>query len=142
MYVTDAVMKALAGSRGRRFARAAFLESCAALAVALLVQAFLAGIAAMTDPSWWELHLAWVNIFQCLVLLPPACAVLARYPKWLIGASALPILLLYVQYVWAELGLQGTSAYGLGIHAAGALVLLGTTAFLFAAAFLVSPLCS
>jgi len=56
--------------------------------IALLVQAFFPGVAAMTDPSWWEPHKAWVHAFQWLVLLP-ACAVLAGYPRRLIWASAL-----------------------------------------------------
>lgn len=134
-----AAMSALAGPSVRGFARVMFPGSCAALAGALLVQAFLAGVATMTDPGWWELHRAWVTIFQWLVLLPPMCAVPARYPRWLTGASALPLMLIYLQYVWAELGRDGTWAYGLGFHAAGALVLFGTTTFLFAAALLVKP---
>jgi hypothetical protein len=120
-------------------ARAAFLGCCAALSITLLVQAFLAGVAAMTDPNWWELHRAWVHLFGWLVLPLPACAVLARYPRWLTGASALPIVLLYLQYVWAHLGRNGTWTYGLGVHAVGALILFGTTVSLFIAALLVAP---
>ena len=132
-------MKARVSSRGQRLARAAFLGSCAALGSALLVQAFLAGVAAMTDPSWWGLHLAWVHMFQWLVLLPPACAVLAGYPRWLLWASALPVVLIYLQYVWAEFGRNGLWAYGLGVHAASGLLLFGTTMGLFAAAFVAAP---
>ncbi len=44
--------------------RVGFLGSCTVLLIALLVQAFLAGVAAMTDPSWWELHKAWAHAFQ------------------------------------------------------------------------------
>jgi len=95
--------------QGRHLAQRTFLGSCALLMAALLGQAFLAGVAAMTDPGWWELHKAWVHAFQWLVLLlPPACAVLAGYPRRLIGASALPVVLIYLQYVWAELGRDGT----------------------------------
>ena len=137
--MTSIAMKALISSRGRRLARTAFLGSCAALEAALLLQAFLAGMAAMTDPSWWGLHLAWVHTFQWLVLLPPACAVLAGYPRRLIWASALPLVLLYLQYVWAEFGRDGTWAYGLGVHAASALLLFGTTMALFAAALTTAP---
>lgn len=132
-------MKARVLLRCRRLARAAFLGSCAALGAALLVQAFLAGVAAMTDPDWWGLHLAWVHTFQWLVLLPPACAVLAGYPRWLLWASALPVVLIYLQYVWAEFGRNGLWAYGLGVHAASGLLLFGTTMGLFAAAFVAAP---
>jgi len=90
--------------QGRRLARRTFLGSCALLLAALLGQAFLAGVAAMTDPGWWELHKAWVHAFQWLVLLLPACAVLAGYPRRLIWASTFPVVLIYLQYVWAELG--------------------------------------
>ena len=126
----------LVGSRRQHLARAGFVGSCATLSVALLMQAFLAGVAAMTDPGWWELHRAWVGIFQWLVLLPPSCAVLAGYPRWLAGASVLPVVLIYLQYIWAELGREGTWAYALGIHAASALLLFGTTIVLLAAAVL------
>jgi len=119
--------------------RVGFLGSCTVLLIALFVQAFLAGVAAMTDPSWWELHKAWVHAFQWLVLLPPACAVLAGYPRRLIWASALPVVLIYLQYVWAELGRDGTWAYGLGVHAASAMLLFGTTVALLAAALLAAP---
>lgn len=134
--MTSITMKALVSLRGRRMARAAFLGSCTVLLIALLVQAFLAGVAAMTDPSWWELHKAWVHAFQWLVLLPPTCAVLAGYPRRLIWASALPAVLIYLQYVWAELGRDGNWAYGLVVHAVSALLLFGTTMALLAAALL------
>jgi len=137
--MTSITMKALVSLRGRRMVRVGFLGSCTVLLIALFVQVFLAGVAAMTDPSWWELHKAWVHAFQWLVLLPPACAVLAGYPRRLIWASALPVVLIYLQYVWAELGRDGTWAYGLGVHAAGALLLFGTTMTLFAAALLAAP---
>lgn len=131
----EAGMAGFAGrSRGRRAARVVFLGSCAALAVALLVQTYLAGVAAMTDPSWWDLHRAWVNVFQWLVLLPVASAAAARYPKWLVGASVLPVVLIYSQYVWIELAREAAWAYAFGAHAANALVLFGSTVFLLAAA--------
>lgn len=124
---------------GRHLARWAFLGSCGLLLAALLGQAFLAGVAAMTDPGWWELHKAWVHAFQWLVLLPPACAVLAGYSRRLIGVSALPVVLIYLQYAWAELGRDGTWAYGLGVHAASALLLFGITTALFVAALRAAP---
>ncbi len=137
--MTSLTTRAWGSLRSRRMARAGFLGSCAVLLVALLGQAFLAGVAAMTDPSWWELHRAWVHAFQWLVLLPPACAVLAGYSRRLMWASALPVVLLYLQYVWAELGRDGTWAYGLGVHAASALLLFGTMGALFAAALAAAP---
>jgi hypothetical protein len=40
----------------------------ALLTICLLVQFFIAGMAAMTDPGWWTYHSAWVAIFQWLVI--------------------------------------------------------------------------
>lgn len=51
----------------------------------------------------------------------------------------LPVVLIYLQYVWAELGQDGTWAYGLGVHAASALLLFGTTTALFVAALRAAP---
>lgn len=118
----------------QRFARVLFLASATALALALLVQAFLAGIAAMADPSWWEFHRTWVHIFQWLVVLLPASALAAGFPRWLKWASAVPVVIIYFQYTWAELGREGLWAYGFGVHAVAAFILFATVILLLAAA--------
>ncbi len=89
----------------------------------------------MTDPAWWETHLAWVRIFQWLVLVAPASAVLSnmsRRTKWM---SIAPLLLIGLQYVLAHRGMDGTLPIGLGLHAATAMLLFAVACFLAAAAW-------
>ena len=116
-------------------ARWALAGSSALLAMALLVQAFTAGMAAMTDPGWWAVHLAWVRIFQWLVLVMPASAILADVPWWTKWASAAPLPLIGLQYVLAHRGLDGTLPVGLGLHAVTAMLLFSVAAFVAAAAW-------
>ncbi len=44
------------------------------LTISILVQFFIAGMSSVTNPDWWAYHLAWVNIFQWLVLPLPIVA--------------------------------------------------------------------
>ena len=46
----------------------------ALLTIFLLVQFFIAGMAATTDPGWWTYHSDWVAIFQWLVIPLPILA--------------------------------------------------------------------
>jgi len=73
--MTSITTKALVSLRGRCMVRVGFLGSRTVLLIALFVQAFLAGVAAMTDPSWWELHKAWVHAFDgsCCCRRPAPC---------------------------------------------------------------------
>ena len=54
----------------------------ALLTICLLAQFFIAGIAAMTDPSWWTYHSDWVAIFQWLVIPLPILAWLGGSSSW------------------------------------------------------------
>ena len=97
----------------------------ALLTVCLLVQFFIAGMAAMTAPDWWTYHSAWVAIFQWLVVPLPILA-------WLGGHSrarrtlfaCIPILQIALQYVLAHRAIEGRLAVGLGLHALDAGLLL------------------
>jgi hypothetical protein len=122
-------------SRLAATARRALAASSVLLALALLIQAFTAGMAAVTDPGWWATHLAWVRVFQWLVVVLPASAVLADVPlrtKWM---SAAPLLLIALQYVLAHRGLDGTFPAGLGLHAVTAMLLFAVTAFIAGSAW-------
>jgi Family of unknown function (DUF6220) len=85
------------------FSRALLHTLSAVLTLCLLVQFFIAGMAAMTDPGWWTYHSAWVAIFQWLVVPLPILA-------WLSGASrgrrtlfaTIPLLQVALQYVLAH----------------------------------------
>ena len=108
----------------------------ALLTIFLLVQFFIAGMAATTDPGWWTYHSDWVAIFQWLVIPLPILAWLggpARGRRTLI--ACIPLLQIALQYVLAHRAIEGRLAIGLGLHAldAGRLLLIaaGLAAGLF-----------
>ena len=104
---------------------ALLMVSSALLALALLGQAFTAGMAAIVDPEWWQTHLAWVHVFQWLVVIIPASAAASsarRHVKW---ASLGPLVLMGLEYVLAHRGMEGSFPIGLGLHAVGAFILFG-----------------
>ena len=96
------------------------------LTICLLVQFFIAGMAAMTDPQWWTYHSAWVAIFQWLVIPLPILAWLGGPPRGQrVLFSRIPLLQIALQYVLAHRAIEGRLAIGLGLHALdGALLLL------------------
>jgi len=53
----------------------------ALLTICLLAQFFIAGVAAMTDPSWWTYHSDWVAIFQWLIISLPILAWLGGFHR-------------------------------------------------------------
>ena len=98
----------------------------ALLTICLLVQFFIAGMAAMTDPGWWTYHSDWVAIFQWLVIPLPILA-------WLGGPAratahpdlrCIPLLQIALQYVLAHRAIEGRLTIGLGLHALDAGLLL------------------
>jgi hypothetical protein len=108
----------------------------ALLTVCLLVQFFIAGMAATTDPGWWTYHSAWVAIFQWLVVPFPILA-------WLGGPvrgrrtlfACIPLLQIALQYVLAHRAMEGRLTIGLGLHALDAGLLLLIAAGLAAGLF-------
>jgi Family of unknown function (DUF6220) len=96
------------------------------LTICLLVQFFIAGMAAMTNPQWWTYHSAWVAIFQWLVIPLPILARLGGPPRGQrVLFSCIPLLQIALQYVLAHRAIEGRLAIGLGLHAFdGALLLL------------------
>jgi hypothetical protein len=97
----------------------------ALLTICLLVQFFIAGMAAMTEPEWWTYHSAWVAIFQWLVVPLPILAWLggpARGQRTLF--ACIPVLQIALQYVLAHRAIEGRLAIGLGLHALDAALLL------------------
>ena len=103
------------------------------LALALLVQFFIAGMAALTNPDWWPYHVAWVDIFQWLVVPLPVLAWLAGPPRtWRVGLSCLLVLQMALQYVLAHRALEGRLPIGLGLHAVNAALMLIVVTVLFA----------
>jgi len=97
----------------------------ALLTICLLAQFFIAGVAAMTDPSWWTYHSDWVAIFQWLVIPLPILAWLGGHPRGRRTLFAcIPLLQVALQYVLAHRAIEGRLAIGLGLHALDAGLLL------------------
>jgi len=95
------------------------------LTVCLLVQFFIAGMAAMTNPQWWAYHSGWVTIFQWLVVPLPILAWLAGPARsWRTLFACIPLLQIALQYVLAHRAIEGRLAIGLGLHALDAGLLL------------------
>jgi len=97
----------------------------ALLVVALLVQFFIAGMAALTNPGWWTYHQAWVAIFQWLVVPLPVLAWLAGPPRrYRVPLACVPFVQIGLQYVLAHRALVGRWPIGLGLHAVDAALML------------------
>jgi hypothetical protein len=92
----------------------------ALLTICLLVQFFIAGMAAMTDSGWWTYHSNWVAIFQWLVIPLPILAWLggpARARRTLF--ACIPLLQIALQYVLAHRAIEGRLTIGLGLPRPG-----------------------
>jgi putative tricarboxylic transport membrane protein len=103
----------------RPFVARILLRSLSALlTICLLVQFFLAGMAAMTEPERWPYHSAWVGIFQWLVVPLPILAWFGGRPRRQRTLFAcIPVLQIALQYVLAHRAIEGRLAIGLGLHA-------------------------
>jgi hypothetical protein len=111
-------------------ARVTVVPAAALLALSVLVQAYLAGFAAVVDADYWSLHKSWIAIFQWLsVLLVLVTWVGRRDPttRWL---SFVPIVLIAAQYSSIHLALRHGVSWLAGLHAVIALVLFGTLVLL------------
>ena len=103
----------------------------ALLSVCLLVQFFIAGMAAVTDPAWWTYHMAWVAVFQWLVVPLPILAWMSGPPHARNTLFAcIPLLQIALQYVLAHRGMDGRLSIGIGLHAVNGALLLVVAAFL------------
>jgi len=95
------------------------------LAVALLVQFFIAGMAALTSPEWWGYHLTWVAFFQWLVVPLPVLAWVAGPPLAArVTLACVAFAQMGLQYVLAHRALDGRLPIGLGLHAVNAALML------------------
>ncbi|HLN09737.1 MAG TPA: DUF6220 domain-containing protein [Xanthobacteraceae bacterium] len=102
------------------------------LALCVLAQAYLAGVAAVVDADYWSLHKAWIAIFQWLsIVLVVATWAGKRDPamRWM---SLIPVAIIAAQYSSIHLALRHGVPWLAGLHAANGCVLFGALV-LFAA---------
>ena len=103
----------------------------ALLSFAILIQFFIAGMAAMTNPEWWTYHSAWVGIFQWLVVPLPILAFIGGQPRyWRTAFASIPMVQIALQYVLAHRALEGRLPTGIGLHAVNGALLLIVATFL------------
>jgi hypothetical protein len=116
----------LSGARGiPTFAYALLRFVSALLAASMLVQFFIAGMAALTNPDWWAYHVMWVRIFQWLALPLPMLAWFCGRPRRLrVVLACIPALQIALQYVFAHRALEGLLPIGMGLHAVNAALML------------------
>jgi hypothetical protein len=115
------------------FWRRALQVTSTLLTVSILIQFFIAGMAAVTDPDYWGHHRTWAAVFQWLVVPLPVLAWLGGYPRrWRVMIATAPLLQIALQYVLAHRAMEGRLPIGIGLHAVNAGVLLIVSAIVAA----------
>ena len=103
-----------------RVARTATLPLVVAMALSVLVQAYLAGAAAAVDANFWALHKTWIAIFQWLSVPLAIATFLGKRDMLTRLLSIVPIFVIGIQYSSIHLALHHGLAWLAGIHAANA----------------------
>jgi hypothetical protein len=99
--------------------------------LAVLIQFFIAGMAAITNPDWWVYHNAWIGIFQWLIVPLPILAFLGGRPRyWRTAFATIPMVQVALQYIFAHRALEGRLTIGIGLHAVNGALLLIVATFL------------
>src|SRR5439155_20612130 len=112
-------------------ARTALRVLSGLLTISTLVQFFMAGMAAMTNPEWWSYHTTWVAFFQWLVLPLPALAWFSGGPRpWRVRLAPMPMIQIALQYLLVHRALEGRLPIGVGLHAVNAALMLIVATFL------------
>jgi hypothetical protein len=98
----------------------ATLPLVVAMALSVLVQAYLAGAAAAVDANFWALHKTWIAIFQWLSVPLAIASFLGKRDMLTRLLSIVPIIVIGIQYSSIHLALYHGFAWLAGIHAANA----------------------
>lgn len=107
------------------YARTLLKILSALLTVSILIQFFIAGMAAMTNPEWWMYHTIWVGIFQWLVVPLPVLAWFCGRPRRMrVILASIPALQIALQYILVHRALDGRLPIGIGLHAVNAALML------------------
>jgi hypothetical protein len=118
------------GPQGSDLGDLIYVTIACLFALAVLIQTFLAGGAALLAPEQWGEHVAWVHIFQWICLALPISSYFAQRRITSALLNCLPILLIAMQYVLIHLAIKKGDATLVGFHAVGGVVLFGILVFL------------
>lgn len=110
--------------KGSLLAQRAFIAVTALFGLAVMVQVFLAGEAALVAPEEWQVHVAWVHIFQWLSLALPPLAFLASRRLGFTVLNGLPILVIGLQYILIHRSIGNAMPVLAGLHAVNGLLLI------------------
>jgi mercuric ion transport protein len=110
--------------------RIVFVILTAAFGVAVLVQIFFAGEAAMLAPKDWERHLAWVHLFQWVSIALPVAAYAARRRVSFAALNCVPIVVIGLQYFLIHRAMGHGLPFLAGLHAVLGALLVGYVVFL------------
>jgi hypothetical protein len=111
--------------------RVLFVGTVGIFALSVLIQAFLAGDAAVLAPEMWLKHVAWVHIFQWLSVVLPVAAHLAGNRIWFTILNCLPMAMIGLQYTLIHLAINRGEVSFAGLHAVGGVLLFGYLVFVF-----------
>ena len=103
----------------------ATLPLVVAMALSVLIQAYLAGAATAVDADFWALHKTWIAIFQWLSVLLAIAIFFGQRDLLTRLLSFVPIVIIAIQYASIHLALRQSVAWLAGVHAANAPVLFG-----------------
>ena len=77
-----------------------------AMALSVLVQAYLAGAAAAVDADFWALHKTWIAIFQWLSVLLAIATFFGQRDLLTRLLSFVPMIIIAIQYTSIHLALR------------------------------------
>lgn len=81
------------------------------IALGVLAQVFLAGIAVFVDDSYWAAHVTFAHVFEALLLLWLIAGVLSELPRRLQLAPVGVFILLIIQYATASMAGSFVAAF-------------------------------
>lgn len=94
-------------SQSVQFSRYIFHGLAWLMVACIVIQTGIAGIAIFTDPAQWSKHTTFVHLFEMVPLLMLLFAFVGRLSKALRWQSAGLFMLIFLQYLTANLGGAG-----------------------------------
>jgi mercuric ion transport protein len=110
-----------------------FVVLAAVFGVAVLIQIFFAGEAALVAPKDWERHLAWVHVFQWISIALPFAAYAAQRRMSFAMLNCIPIVIIGLQYFLIHRAMSHALPFLAGLHAVLGALLVGFVVFVMQA---------